>query len=100
MEHDPGTGGVISQYGTAALTGSGLWAVGDRVIQLASAVGLPEAWRCTVARNPGTGSSEGNLGNDGWTNMPEHESGQAHSDVVVNDVGSIGTTDRGEQRAS
>lgn len=61
IEHDPGTGGIICQYGTSGPTGSGLWAIGDRVIQLSPAAGQPKAWRCTGNGNPGTWLSEGNL---------------------------------------
>lgn len=59
--HDAGTGGIISQYGNAAPASSGSWAVSDRVIQSVSVVGQPKGWRCTVAGNPGTWVSEGNL---------------------------------------
>jgi len=37
------------------------WAVGDRCINTAPAVGSPKAWSCTVAGTPGTWVSEGNL---------------------------------------
>lgn len=39
----------------------GTWAVGDRVQQLTPVVGQPKGWVCTVAGNPGTWVSEGNL---------------------------------------
>lgn len=55
------TGVIISQYGSAAPSGSGYWNVGDRVIQSVPVVGNPTGWRCTVAGNPGTWVSEGNL---------------------------------------
>jgi len=55
------TGVIISQYGSAAPAGSGYWNVGDRVIQSVPVVGNPKSWRCTVAGNPGTWVSEGNL---------------------------------------
>lgn len=46
--------------GTAIPT-TGTWAVGDRVVNSAPAVGSPKAWTCTVAGTPGTWVSEGNL---------------------------------------
>jgi hypothetical protein len=61
VENDPGTGAIISKFGNAAPAGSGLWNVGDRVIQSVPVVGQPKGWRCTVAGNPGTWVSEGNL---------------------------------------
>jgi hypothetical protein len=39
----------------------GSWAVGDRSINSAPAVGQPKAWVCTVTGAPGTWVSEGNL---------------------------------------
>lgn len=60
VEHDAGTGGVIQQYGNAA-PATAIWAVGDQVIQSVPVVGQPKGWRCTVAGNPGTWVSEGNL---------------------------------------
>lgn len=39
----------------------GTWAVGDRCVNSAPAVGSPKAWACTVAGTPGTWVSEGNL---------------------------------------
>ena len=60
VEHDAGTGGVIQQYGNAAPV-TALWAVGDQIIQSVPVVGQPKGWRCTVAGNPGTWVSEGNL---------------------------------------
>lgn len=48
-------------YGTAAPTVTGPWAVGDRVVNQAPAVGQPKSWVCTVAGTPGTWVSEGNL---------------------------------------
>ena len=44
----------------AAMT-AGIWVVGDRVQQSVSASGSPKGWMCTVAGNPGTWVSEGNL---------------------------------------
>lgn len=61
VENDAGSGVIISQFGNAAPPGSGLWNSGDRVIQSTPAVGSPKGWRCTVAGNPGTWVSEGNL---------------------------------------
>lgn len=55
------TGVIISQYGNSAPAISGYWNVGDRVIQSVPVVGQPTGWRCTVAGNPGTWVSEGNL---------------------------------------
>lgn len=40
---------------------TGTWAVGDRAINSAPAVGQPKSWVCTVAGSPGTWTSEGNL---------------------------------------
>jgi len=40
---------------------TGNWAVGDRFTNSAAAVGQPKGWICTVAGNPGTWVSEGNL---------------------------------------
>lgn len=48
------------QHGTAAPV-AGTWAVGDRIINQAPAVGQPKSWVCTVAGTPGTWVSEGNL---------------------------------------
>jgi hypothetical protein len=61
VENQSGNGTIISKYGNAGPTGSGFWAVGDRVIQSVPVVGQPKGWRCTVAGNPGTWVSEGNL---------------------------------------
>lgn len=55
------TGLIITQYGTAAPSGSITCAVGHRVINSAPAVGSAKAWVCTVAGSPGTHVSEGNL---------------------------------------
>lgn len=56
-----GNGTIISQFGSSAPVGGNNWAVGDRVIQSNPVVGQPKGWRCTVAGNPGTWVSEGNL---------------------------------------
>jgi len=40
---------------------SGVWRVGDRVVNNTPVVGQPKAWACTVAGTPGTWVSEGNL---------------------------------------
>ena len=50
----------VETWGTAA-PASGTWAVGDRCVNSAPAVGRPKAWTCTVAGTPGTWVSEGNL---------------------------------------
>lgn len=55
-----GTGVIVEQYANAAPV-TGYWAVGDRIIQSVPVVGSPKGWRCTVAGNPGTWVSEGNL---------------------------------------
>lgn len=47
-------------YNSAAPT-VGTWALGDKTINSAPAVGSPKGWTCTVAGNPGTWVSEGNL---------------------------------------
>jgi hypothetical protein len=54
------TGNNLQWYNNAAPT-VGTWALGDRVINNSPAVGSPKAWTCTVAGNPGTWVSEGNL---------------------------------------
>jgi len=59
--HDAGTGGILSRYADSFPGASGFHAVGDRVIQSVPVVGQPKGWRCTVAGNPGTWVSEGNL---------------------------------------
>lgn len=59
--NDATSGFIVSQYGNAGPSASGTWAVGDRVIQSVPVVGQPKGWRCTVAGNPGTWVSEGNL---------------------------------------
>lgn len=53
-------GGKRMMMGTAAPT-TGTYAVGDRVLNSAPAVGSPKGWICTVAGTPGTWVSEGNL---------------------------------------
>jgi hypothetical protein len=55
-----GSGGIVVNSGTAA-PATGTWAVGDRRINSAPAVGSPKGWACTVAGTPGTWVSEGNL---------------------------------------
>jgi hypothetical protein len=61
VSNSAASGVTVSQYGnTAPVTGNN-WNVGDRVIQSVPVVGQPKGWRCTVAGNPGTWVSEGNL---------------------------------------
>lgn len=48
-------------FQSASVPTVGTWAVGDRAQQLTPIVGQPKAWMCTVAGNPGTWVSEGNL---------------------------------------
>lgn len=56
------TGLISEQLGSAAPASSTFHAaVGDRVEQSVPVVGNPKGWRCTVAGNPGTWVSEGNL---------------------------------------
>jgi len=45
----------------AAAPVSGTWFRGDRVINVAPAIGAPKAWVCTANGTPGTWVSEGNL---------------------------------------
>jgi hypothetical protein len=54
------TGVSIEQRNNAS-PGAGNWQVGDRIEQSVPVVGNPKGWRCTVAGNPGTWVSEGNL---------------------------------------
>lgn len=54
------TGLIVEQLGNAT-PATGNAAVGDRVEQSVPVVGQPKGWRCTVAGNPGTWVSEGNL---------------------------------------
>ena len=62
VENDPASGVIISSYGSAPKAyGTGLWEVGDRVIQSVPIVGNPKGWRCTANGYPGTWVSEGNL---------------------------------------
>ena len=61
VSNDSASGVIVSQYGNAAPVGGNNWNVGDRVIQSVPVVGNPKGWRCTVAGNPGTWVSEGNL---------------------------------------
>lgn len=54
--------GLICEQLASATPGAGLnSAVGDRIEQSIPVVGNPKGWRCTVAGNPGTWVSEGNL---------------------------------------
>lgn len=48
-------------FQSAAAPAVGTWVVGDRAQQLTPVVGQPKGWMCTVAGNPGTWVSEGNL---------------------------------------
>jgi hypothetical protein len=48
-------------FQNAASPSVGTWIVGDRAQQLTPVVGQPKGWMCTVAGNPGTWVSEGNL---------------------------------------
>jgi parallel beta-helix repeat protein len=61
VSNDAGSGVIVSQYGSTAPIGGNSWNANDRVIQSVSIVGNPKGWRCTVAGNPGTWVSEGNL---------------------------------------
>jgi parallel beta-helix repeat protein len=61
VSNDSASGVIVSQYGNVAPVGGNNWNVGDRVIQSVPVVGNPKGWRCTVAGNPGTWVSEGNL---------------------------------------
>jgi parallel beta-helix repeat protein len=61
VSNDAGSGVIVSQYGSTAPIGGNAWNANDRVIQSVSVVGNPKGWRCTVAGNPGTWVSEGNL---------------------------------------
>lgn len=61
LTNDSGSGVIISQYANTAPPSGNSWNVGDRVIQSVPVVGQPKGWRCTVAGNPGTWVSEGNL---------------------------------------
>ena len=54
--------GIVQQYTyTTAPPIYGQYQIGDRVINRGAVVGQPLAWRCTVAGEPGTWTSEGNL---------------------------------------
>lgn len=55
------TGMIVEQFGSATPASGFNSAIGDRVEQLTPVVGNPKGWRCTVAGNPGTWVSEGNL---------------------------------------
>jgi parallel beta-helix repeat protein len=61
VSNSSGSGVIVSQYGTTAPIGGDSWNANDRIIQSVSVVGQPKGWRCTVAGNPGTWVSEGNL---------------------------------------
>lgn len=61
FSNDASSGVIVSQYGNTAPVTGNLWNVGDRVIQSVPVAGQPKGWRCTVAGNPGTWVSEGNL---------------------------------------
>jgi hypothetical protein len=54
------TNNNLEWYNSAAPT-VGTWALGDRTVNSSPAVGSPKGWTCTVAGNPGTWVSEGNL---------------------------------------
>lgn len=47
-------------FATAIPTG-GVWRQGDKVFNISATVGQPKGWVCTVAGEPGTWVSEGNL---------------------------------------
>ena len=47
-------------FATTIPTG-GVWNVGDRIFNINVAVGQPKGWICTIAGEPGTWVSEGNL---------------------------------------
>jgi hypothetical protein len=61
VNNDSASGVIVSQYGSTAPISGNTWNANDRVIQSVSIVGNPKGWRCTVAGNPGTWVSEGNL---------------------------------------
>lgn len=48
-------------FQAASVPTVGTWIIGDRADQLTPVVGQPKGWMCTVAGNPGTWVSEGNL---------------------------------------
>jgi hypothetical protein len=52
---------AVVQITRNAAPTTGTWAVGDYCKNTAVAVGQPKGWYCTVAGNPGTWVSEGNL---------------------------------------
>jgi hypothetical protein len=54
-------GGKRLMRATAVPTGGVVFNIGDRIVNSSPAVGSPKAWVCTVAGNPGTWVSEGNL---------------------------------------
>jgi len=53
-------GGNRIGFATAIPT-SGVWKVGDKIFNINVAIGQPKGWICTVAGEPGTWVSEGNL---------------------------------------
>lgn len=53
--------GLIKEAFGHSTNNAGYAAVGDRIEQTVPAIGSPRGWRCTVAGNPGTWVSEGNL---------------------------------------
>jgi len=55
------TGLICEQLATATPASGFNSAVGDRIEQAVPVVSSPKGWRCTVAGNPGTWVSEGNL---------------------------------------
>lgn len=56
-----GTGMICAQLASATPTTGFNSAVGDWIVQSVPVVGSPKGWRCTLAGNPGTWPSEGNL---------------------------------------
>lgn len=55
------TGQICEVIRSATPSSSYHSAVGDKIVQQVPVVGNPKGWRCTVAGNPGTWVSEGNL---------------------------------------
>jgi hypothetical protein len=51
----------LQRFATTAAPTTGTWAVGDFVQNSVPSVGQPKGWLCTVAGNPGTWVSTGNL---------------------------------------
>lgn len=55
VENDAGNGMRITMFGDAAPSQTGLWDIGDTVINRSpSLTGQPDRWRCTAAGYPGT----------------------------------------------